>query len=278
MGLSPEQQAARKGKMTGSRIKPILEEDEEGTMRTWREMTDQATEEDIKYWQEISESLPVILGDVTEQAHLDYFEKKESVYVIQRGLVVTSKEVDYFACTLDGFVEQTATPYVVEAKYVGGRESFSIIRERYFPQCQWNMLCTGANKCMLTVIAGGTDHAYEMVERNNDYIAEAVTRAHQFIACVRRKIRPYPILPPVPVPPRTGDIDMMNTPKGNEWGHWAPVWIETRSAAKQHEEAAEALKKMVPADAKRAHGAGLEINVSRGARAAKTIKPLKEAA
>lgn len=279
MGLTPEQQAARKGKMTGSRIKPIAEKDEEGTMRLWREMTDQATEADIKYWEDISTSMPVLIGEATEQLHLDRFELQHSVHVERRGEVVIHRSNSNFACTLDGFVTHAASPYVVECKHVGGREHVATtIRERYFPQCQWNMAVTGVNKCALSVIVGLDEPIQEWIERDSEYIANLEERAHFFLAHVRRRIPPYPMPEPLKVPPRTGDIDMMQTPKANLWGDLAETWTQTRHHAKQFEDCVEQLKKLVPADAKRAHGAGIEIVVARGARAAKTIKPLKEAA
>jgi predicted phage-related endonuclease len=99
--LSTEQIAARKGKLTGSRISVLMTGNAEGIMNLWREMTDDPSfvPEDLsKIW-------AVRRGECTEQLNLDWFEMKNGLPVTRRGEVVVHPDYPWAAVTLDGFVE-----------------------------------------------------------------------------------------------------------------------------------------------------------------------------
>jgi YqaJ-like viral recombinase domain len=267
--LTQAQQDARRGKMTGSGIGPLMTGNEEGIMRLYREMTDQATEDDIKYWLKVSNSLPVRLGSFTEPFNLLLVEEEMACEVVRRGEVAVHPLFSKFACTLDGFVNASPDPYVVEAKHVGGMESKDVTWNRYMPQCQWNMFVAGTTMAALSVIRGNSSFVIEWIARDVNYIAEARDRALYFLDCVEHRRPPIDIPPPVPAPPRMADADMTTS---NEWRDLEWNYCETLNAAKLHASTAESLKKLVPADAKRAFGWQVEIIVNK--RGSKTIKQL----
>ena len=270
--LTQAQQDARRGKMTGSRIAPLMTGDQDGIMRLYREMTDQATEDDIKYWLKVSNSLPVRLGSFTEPFNLRLVEEEMACEVVRRGEVVVHPTIPHFACTLDGFVNASPDPFIVEAKHVGGMESIDVTWNRYMPQIQWAMFVTGTQSAALSLIRGNSAFIIEWIVRSDNYIAEAAGRAEQFMYCVTHRRPPIDIAPPVPPPLRVHEADMRAS---NEWGDLEWNYCETLAAAKLNASVAKSLKGLVPADAKRAFGKLIEIIVDK--RGAKTIKQLNSA-
>ncbi len=98
--LSPEQIAARKNKLTASRVAALVSGDREKIMRLYREMIGEEQEEDLSHiW-------AVRLGETTEQLSLDWFEQKNRLPVTRRGEVVVHPEHEWAACTLDGWIEE----------------------------------------------------------------------------------------------------------------------------------------------------------------------------
>ena len=267
--LTQAQQDARRGKMTGSRIGPLMRADEEGIMRLYREMTDQATEDDIKYWLKVSNSVPVLSGQHNEPFILNTVERDRACEIERRGEVVVHPTIPYFAATLDGFVHASPDPFVVEAKHTGDRESIDVIWNRYMPQCQWQMFVTGTQSLLLAVFRSNHTILQEWIVRSDNYIAEEAGRAEEFLHCVKHRRPPINIAPPVPPPLRVREADMTGS---NEWGDLEWGYTQTFAVAKAHARTAEALKNLVPADAKRAFGRMIEITVNK--RGAKTIKQL----
>jgi hypothetical protein len=100
--LSPEQIAARKGKLTASRVACLMVADTAKIMQLYLELTDDPSfvpEDFSMVW-------PVRLGECTEQLQLDWFQEKNGLQVTRRGEVVVDPELDWLACTLDGWVEE----------------------------------------------------------------------------------------------------------------------------------------------------------------------------
>ena len=270
--LTQAQQDARRGKITGTRIAPLMHGDEEGIMRLYREMTDQATEDDIKYWLKVSNSLPVLCGEHNEPFILKLVEMDRACEVVRRGEVVVHPKIPHFAATLDGFVHASPDPFVVEAKHTGDRESIDVIWNRYMPQCQWQMFVTGTHSLALAVLRSNHTFLIEWIVRSDSYIAEAAGRAEQFMHCIKHRRPPIDIAPPVPPPLRVHEADMRSS---NEWGDLEWNYCETLTAAKLNVACKEELKRLVPADARRAFGKLIEITVDK--RGAKTIKQLNSA-
>ena len=270
--LTQAQQDARRGKITGTRIAPLMRGDEDGIMRLYREMTDRATEDDIKYWLKVSTSIPVLSGEHNEPFILNTVERDRACEIVRRGEVVVHPQIPHFAATLDGFVHASPDPFVVEAKHTGDRESIDVIWNRYMPQCQWQMFVTGTQSLLLAVFRSNHTILQEWIVRSDNYIAEEAGRAEEFLHCVKQRRPPIDIAPPVPPPLRVHEADMRAS---NEWGDLEWNYCETLAAAKLNASAAKSLKGLVPADAKRAFGKLIEITVDK--RGAKTIKQLNSA-
>lgn len=252
--LSDAQLAARAGKLTASRIACLMKGDAEAIMRLYRELIGEEVSEDLSHvW-------PVRLGEATEQLNLDWYEGQGNP-LTRRGEVVTHPKYDWAAATLDGWDETLGCP--IETKHVGGREPLEVIIERYQPQMQWQMECTGATQCALSVIMGANPPIVEYIERDADYAAEMVRRGLQFMTCVNRRIEPV-VLDAVAAPiDATKVYDMTGN---NSWASHAVAWRENKSAAEICKDAEKTLKAIVPPDAKKCHGHDIQITRDRAGR------------
>lgn len=252
--LSPEQLKQRAGKLTASRVAVLMTGDAAGILRLWEEMTGQTQPEDLSgVW-------AVRLGETTEQLNLEWYERNGNP-VTRRGEVVQHWRIDWAACTLDGWDAVLKCP--IETKHCGGREPIEVIIDRYWPQMAWQMECTGADQCALSVIMGANAPVIEYVDRDDDYIDEMLTRGAQFMQHVWSKTPPI-VLDPVPPPAdATKIIDMAGN---NEWASSAFVWIEAKPHADRCKDAEKILKSLVGADVKKAHGHGVQITRDRAGR------------
>ena len=252
MTLTAAQIAARAGKLTASRIACLMVGDPVAIDRLYREMIGEAVPEDL------SDVWPVRLGECTEQLQLDWYERKQRQAVSRRGDVVEHPALPWAAATLDGWIVELRCP--IEVKHVGGREPMEISIERYSPQVQWQMEVTGSAQCAFSVIFGASEPVVDFLERDADYAAEMVKRGHQFMAFVEKRIPPV-ALPPVPAPIIADKAYDMNG--RNEWTASAVTWRDTWQAARDHEDSGKVLKSLVPEDAKKAFGAGVQITRNR---------------
>lgn len=252
--LTPAQHAARAGKLTASRIACLMTSDARAIHQLYLEMTDQAEPEDLsRIW-------PVRLGEATEQLNLDWYAMKGNP-VSRRGEFATHPDFDWAGCTLDGWDELQCCP--VETKHVGGREPLEVVIERYQPQMQWQMECTRAAQCAISVIIGANAPVVEYIDRDVEYAAEMVRRGQQFMDCVKARRLPV-ALEPVAAPidaTKTYDMEGNNT-----WADQAAEWLATRPFADRCEQASKLLKAIVPDDAKKAFGHGIQITRDRAGR------------
>jgi hypothetical protein len=253
--LTSEQIAARKGKMTGSRIAPLMTGDVEGIMRVYQELIGELEPENLDHvW-------PVQLGIATEQLNLNWFEMKNNLKVVGRGTFIQSARFTWAGVTLDGWAEELAC--AIEAKHVGGREPLEIIIDRYQPQTQWIMMVTESRQCALSIIQGASPPVVEFVERDNGYIGIEVERAAMFMDFVARREPPV-VLEAIPPPADAKLIYDMSS--NNAWCDAAGQWLTTREAARENADATAILKSKVPEDAKQAFGGGIRITRDRAGR------------
>ncbi len=249
--LTSAQLAARKGKLTASRIAVLMNGDAEDIHNLWLELTGQPfTEKDLSgVW-------AVQLGSTTEVLNLEWFARKHGA--ISRIGDVVQHSNGWAACTLDAWSEQYQAP--VECKHVGGFEPLETIIDRYQPQMHWQMAITKSTKCALSVIMGAQEPVVEIIEYDPGYGLELMNRAVAFMAHVRARTNPV-VLPAVapPIIP-TREVDMSGN---NEWGNFAGAWLASKDAAKIAKDAESEIKKLVPADAKLAIGAGVKITRNR---------------
>ncbi len=255
--LSPAQIAARRGRLTGSRVACLMTGDAAKIMSLYLEMTD----DPAFVPEDLSDVWAVQLGVATEQLNCDWFERKNRMPVTRRGEVVVHRYYDWAACTLDGWIDALACPF--EGKHVGGREPLEVIIDRYWPQMGWQMEVTGAKQCALSVIMGASEPVVEFVNRDDEYIREMVSRSQQFMAFVERRTPPV-TLPAVPPPI---DVSKYYDMTGrNEWANAAATWLATKATARECADAEKYLKSIVPPDARKCTGYGVAITRDRAGR------------
>jgi len=125
------------------------------------------------------------------------------------------------------------------------------------------MEVTMSMQCALSVIMGANAPVVEYIERDVDYAAEMISRGAQFMACVKAR-RPPVALDPVPVPADVSKVyDMVGN---NAWANSAVEWLATKEIADRCKDAEKILKSIVPADAKKCHGHGIQITRDRAGR------------
>lgn len=268
--LTAEQIKAREGKLTASRVKCLMDGDAAEVYNLWLEMTGDPS----FVAPDFSDSWPVRLGEATEDLNLDWFARKHGP-VTGRREVVQNGDHPWMAATLDGWSVDRACP--IEAKNVGGWESNDTIIQRYMPQMHWQMMVTDTAECALSVIVGGKPPEVWFIPKDEAYAAELMRRAVDFMDCVRNLTPPVE-LPAVDAPklPAEKTYDMSSLAGDLErrtmWKKAGLIWLKNKDAAKRFEDAAKILKHkdVMPEDAKRAFGFGIEI--TRAKNGALTIK------
>lgn len=253
--LSPAQIEQRDGKLTASRVACFMTGDEAEILNLWREMVGDPSFAS----EDLSDVWPVQLGSFTEPLNLDWFEKKHGP-VSRRGEVITHAN-GWAACTLDGWSDLHNCP--IETKHCGGREAIEVLTARYMPQMTWQMIVTGSLQCAFSPILGADEPRVDYIEFNKDYADELMRRAEAFMQCVWN-LRPPVALSPVAAPVKAEVVyDMTGK---NEWAAHAATWSANIAGKKQADKAEKDLKALVPADAARCHGHGIEIKRDRAGR------------
>lgn len=252
--LSPTQLAARENKLTASRVAALMTGDADKILNLWKELIGDPS----FVSEDLSGVWPVRLGEATEQLNLDWYERKQGA-LTWRGEVIVGKP-EWMAATLDGWDVARKCP--VEAKHVGGREPLETIIARYAPQTHWQMMVTGASECALSVIMGANEPVVEYLPLDKDYAAELMKRATQFMQCVENMTPPF-ALAPIAAPVIAEKIYSMDSP---EWAANAARWLQTAGAVETAKDAEKKLKALVPDDAKKAVGAGVQISRDRAGR------------
>jgi predicted phage-related endonuclease len=251
LSLSPAQIAAREGKLTASSVACLMTGDAEKILNLWRELTG-----DPSYVREdLSDVWPVQLGSHTESLNLAWYTRRTGRALTRAGEVVVHPIHDWAACTLDAWDAELNA--CVECKHVGGFEKLPVILERYAPQAHWQMICTGSDKCVFSVIEGAREPSIEMVDRDKPYAKELWKRAEQFMECVNT-LTPPVVLPAIAAPVKAEKTYEMTG--NNQWGSEAVTWLTTKQAAKDFAAAEKVIKKIVPADAIICTGHGIKVS------------------
>ncbi len=254
MALTPQQQAAREGKLTASRVGVLMGGSERDVLNLWHEMVGDPAYVPVdfdNYW-------PVQLGIVTENLSLDWYARRTGHPVTRRGEVVIASRAEWAAATLDGWDDFIDEP--IECKHVGGRERREVVVGRYQPQFHWIMGVTDRKNICLSVIEGANEPALVSIPLDQTYADELWRRAEVFMKCVENLTPPVdiaPIAPPI-IPAKTYDMAASNA-----WAEQASKWLKHRDAAKSFDKAVSELKALIPADAKIASGHGISASINK---------------
>jgi len=247
MALTQAQLENRKNFIGGSDANKIMGGDEEAILKLWKIKRGEEQDEDL------SDVLPVQMGNWTEAFNVMWFEKTTGRKVTNQGDERMSWEQPFMACTLDGLTDDGDTIY--EAKHVSAFAKEDEILDRYYPQLTHNMLVCGVEKAVLSVFFGNHKHQTFDVSLDTHYAAVLLGAEIKFWDCVKSGTPPVVIQAPVKVDP-VRRVDMT----GNNY--WAAMVEQLKFNKAQHvlyEEAKDGLKKLVEPDVAVAFGYGVEL-------------------
>lgn len=266
MALTAQQQVAREGKLTASRVSILMNGDDAKVLNLWRELVG----DPAFVPEDLSDVWAVQLGIATEALHLDWYEKQTARKLADRGKVVVSDKAPWASATLDAFDTEINAP--VEVKHVNAFSKMREVVARYMPQLHWQMICADCTASVLSVIVGAAEPQQTPVAFDTEYGSELWGRAVSFWKCVENLTPPVTLAPVVaPVPAEQWiEADMSSS---NSWVNYAADWIANQTQAKTHETASKELKALVEKNVGFAYGAGIEIKRSKAG--SLTIKETK---
>lgn len=266
--LSADRKAFRKTQIGGSDANILMSGDDARIHRLWQIKRGKAEDEDL------SDNLAVQMGSFTEPLNRLWFEKVTGKTVFFVGEHLVHEDYDFIGCSLDGMVRIDGGTAVFEAKHVGAfNYKLEAIIERYQPQLQHCMMVANSDRAVLSVFSGNAKHEWTVVESDPLYQTELLQVELAFWRAVESGNAPKAI--PAIAPPVTArTLSIVDMSASNEWGAAADDYRRSKELAAVHDKAKETLKSMIPADAWKAKGAGIEVERDkRGALRIKEIKP-----
>lgn len=266
LGMGEEARLARRSSIGGSDAKIIMSGDQRAIERLWAEKRGEIESEDL------SDVLLVQMGNVIEPLNQDWFEKDTGWIVTNEQDKVFHKEWDKAHATLDGLVRTAINldPFaMLECKFMFpfGFDLQKAI-EKYFPQCQHNMMCSGLSKSYLSIITGAAQYYRAEIDADMFYQIELLEAEKKFWDAVESGKTPGTPEIVIPLEERVKIVDMTGN---NEWADYAQTMISTKTAADKHEKAKKKIKDLFPADAKEASGYGVKISLSKDGKQMMTL-------
>lgn len=256
--LTPEQREARRHGIGASEAAIILSGD---YYDLWRIKTGRLQEPDLSW------NFAVRLGETTEALNLNWYSHSVGRPVTRRGESCVYKRLPFIRATIDGFDEGLRGP--VQAKHCGAFVKPADVLVRYTPQVMHEMIVTGTEKAILSVIYGTNEPVFDLVEFDEFFAADYIRRCAEFWEYVVSDREPpgAPALAPPEGPKLMRKVDMASS---NSWAEWAPKWLENKAAAATFKDAEKELKALVEPDVGEAFGHG--IRVTRNKAGALSIK------
>lgn len=249
MALSEAQLKAREGKVTASFVPYLMAGDADKILREWMRLVghpDYAPED-------LSDKWPVQFGSYIETFALDWHQRKTGRGLVKRGEVVTH-QLGYVSCTLDAYREDDSC--VIDCKAVGAYRKLDDVCALYLPQIVIQRDCVEADRGSLLIVHGGAEPAEFPCDIPEDYAARVWDRVHAFWRCVE-DLTPPVEMPAIAAPVATvKEYDMTGK---NLWASEAASWRLSREAAKRFATSEKELKALVPPDAARCFGHGIQI-------------------
>ena len=134
--------------------------------------------------------------------------------------------------------------------------------EKHMAQLQHNMWVTNAKLSVLSIITGGGKWVEISIAADPLYQHLLFTAEKKFWRCVESGEPPrlFGIEPPRP---RLEAVRIVDMSASNSWAEFADIFIRTRDAHLEHEQAKAELKGLVPEDAQQAIGHGVRARRSK---------------
>ena len=239
----------------GSDARIIMGNNEAALIRLWREKRGEIEPEDL------SGNLVVQLGAVTEDLNRRWYEVNTGQVLTDVQRHIRHPVLRWMGATLDGRVQSSEA--VFEAKFMlpwSFSEEAAV--QKYMPQLQHNMWVVAARSAVLSVITGGGKWVEITTHADPLYQHLIVTAERKFWRCVESGEQPqlFGVEPPKP---RLGAVRVVDMASSNAWAEFAAVFMRTRRAHLEHEQAKAELKSLVPEDAKEAIGHGVRAKRSK---------------
>lgn len=259
LGLSAEQIKLRRDALGGSDANAIMAGDEKRLLRLWREKRGEVEGEDL------SDILAVQMGSFTEPFNAAWFEKNTGRRVVRpsemAGNGVYNGPHPFMRCTVDGIVAEAGDlcEALFEAKHCGTRNTDAELFSRYVPQLTHNCLCVGTRTAFMSVFKGNGDWVMFEYEMDDAYAARLIAAEEAFWRCVQTGEPPCAV-PAEPTPKPVGVVEYdMEVLGNNAWANFAGEYLETKLAADRHDTAKKEIKALVPEDASKCFGCGVEV-------------------
>ncbi len=236
----------RRSFIGGSDARIIMGTDEAALIRLWREKRGEIEPEDL------SSNLIVQLGLATEDLNRRWYETNTGQVItdIQRRIVHPA--LRWMAATLDGRVAKTGA--IFESKFMlPWSFSEEAAAEKYMPQLQHNIWVVASKTAVLSIITGGGKWVEITVNADPLYQHLIVTAERKFWRCVESG-EPPRLFGVEPSRPRIEAIRIVDMSSSNAWAEFSGVFMRTRQAHLEHEQAKAELKSLMPEDAKEAIG------------------------
>jgi predicted phage-related endonuclease len=270
MALSPEQLAAREGKITASFAPQLMAGDEPAIHNKWLELIGDPD------WQpeDLGDKWAVQFGSFIEKFALDWHEQKYQHALTRRGEVATHPSRPYVAATLDAFREFDQC--VIDCKGCGAWRPLDEIIAHYTPQMVVQKACAPANNAALLVVHGSAEPVELTIHIDAAYEAVVWQRIEQFWDCVQN-LKPPVALAPVTPPEQWRTIDLVGQFAEHNWAPDIEValidWAANVDSAADFAGAVERIKKFLPEDVGKL--TYKELTVSRNRARAVSIKRAK---
>lgn len=263
LGFTPEQHEERRQFIGGSDATIIASKDKEAINLLAQIKRGEAKGENL------DNVLQVMLGHWSEPFILAWMEKLTGDKLVNRGVPVANGPFPWMRASLDAWNETKGMP--VNAKHTNAFSNAEKVKDSYTAQVTHEMLCSGATSGLLAVLYG--NHKFEIVQIDLDplYAGELVEAEEEFWKAVQEGRDPHPVdivAPPAPTP--LLELDFSDS---NSFTDAALKWLEHRDSAASFAEAEKLLKELIPAEAKRIFGHGVEI--IKNARGAKSIRAME---
>jgi predicted phage-related endonuclease len=247
--------AIRRSFIGGSDARIIMGNDEAALLRLWREKRGEAKPEDL------SGNLIVQLGVATEDLNRRWYEFNTGRIITDIQRRIRHPGVRWMAATLDGRVESSGA--VFEAKFMlPWSFSEEAAAEKHMPQLQHNMWVVNSKSAVLSVITGGGKWVEIATHADPLYQHLIVTAERKFWRCVENG-EPPRLFGAEPPRPRIEAIRIVDMSASNAWAEFSGIFVRTRAAHLEHEQAKAELKSLMPEDAKEAVGHGIRAKRSK---------------
>ena len=251
LGLSPEDLKRRRSFIGGSDANRIMNGD---WLSLWEEKTGRKEAENL------SDVLPVMLGQWTEEFNRYWYEKQTGRLVTNEGDWGVSESHGFMASTVDGLTPTEAGERAIfEAKHVNPFGDIENVVQRYMPQLHHNAFVHGVDWAVLSVLIGTMKWEAFEVQVDPIYLGKLIEREAAFWSHVTSDEPPHDpdaVQAPAPDVSEMREVDMTGD---NMWAASAVDWLEHKDAAGKFRKAEKILKELVANDVRHAFGAGVQV-------------------